>query len=77
MGGYDASYYGYLWSEVFSADIYAQFLQAGSCMDKELGRRYRRYILEPGGSDEAESYLKNFLGRHPTTAAFLKQIGAQ
>lgn len=73
VGGYDAGYYGYLYSQVFSADMYESVFSADP-MSKASGTRYRREILEPGGSrDEMES-LTSFLGRPPSDQAFLKRL---
>lgn len=74
MGGYDAGYYGYLWSEVFAQDMYTRFQQEGPT-SREVGRDYRTYILEPGNDIEEEELLKRYLGREPNNEAFLKSLG--
>ena len=76
ISGYDAGYYGYLYSQVYSTDMF-QTVFAKDPMDKEAGRRYRRLVLEKGGSREAMVSLKDFLGREPNAEAFYKELGLQ
>ncbi|KAL5492873.1 PRD1 [Sanghuangporus weigelae] len=72
-GGYDAGYYGYMYSLVFAADMYATVFKKDP-LDPALGQRYRKEILLPGGSrDELES-LECFLGRPPNSSAFMKEL---
>jgi thimet oligopeptidase len=74
MGGYDAGYYGYLWSKVFGDDMYSRF-QAEGVLNPAVGRDYRRAILEQGGSKDADDLLVEFLGRQPNNEAFLANMG--
>ncbi|KAH7319894.1 hypothetical protein B0I35DRAFT_478197 [Stachybotrys elegans] len=74
IGGYDAGYYGYLWSEVFSTDMFYSFFKENP-MDGEQGRRYRRVVLQRGGSIDEMEFLKEFLGREPSTEQFYKELG--
>jgi thimet oligopeptidase len=74
MGGYDAGYYGYLWSEVFAADMFTRFEKAG-LFDKKVGAEYRKWILEPGGTVNPKDLISNFLGRKPNMDAFFKDLG--
>jgi thimet oligopeptidase len=74
MGGYDSGYYGYLWSEVFAADMFTRFEKEG-LLNAKTGADYRTWILEPGGSLEPDVLLKGFLRREPNMDAFFKSIG--
>ncbi len=71
--GYDAGYYGYLWSQVFGDDMYTAFGAGGAT----AGLRYRRAILEPGGSADGAAMVRAFLGREPNPDAFLKDLGIE
>lgn len=79
-GGYAAGYYSYKWAEVLSADAYAAFEEAaqnasGSVLDAATGTRYRREILEVGGSRPAMESFKAFRGREPSIDALLRHNG--
>lgn len=74
LEGYDAGYYGYLWSKVYAADMFTRFEKEG-LLDERAGSDYRKYILEPGSSEDALHLITKFLGRKPNNKAFLKEIG--
>jgi thimet oligopeptidase len=74
MGGYDAAYYGYMWSEVFGDDMFSRFEDEG-VTNPAVGMAYRREVLERGGSVDADDMLAAFLGREPDNAAFLRKLG--
>lgn len=68
-GGYSAGYYGYLWSEVYSADMYDRFKNEG-IFNKTAGLQYREQVLAPGGHRDAMDLLVQFLGRKYVLAKF-------
>ncbi|EME38477.1 hypothetical protein DOTSEDRAFT_75864 [Dothistroma septosporum NZE10] len=74
IGGYDAGYYGYLSSQVYSADMFYTVFKKDPMNGKE-GRRYRHTVLEKGGSQDEMETLKQFLGREPSTEAFYTELG--
>jgi thimet oligopeptidase len=73
MGGYDAGYYGYLWSLVYATDMFTAF-QNTDLLSPETGGRYRRVILENGNMKDADVLLTEFLGRPSNNLAFLKKL---
>lgn len=76
MGGYDAGYYGYLWSEVYAQDMFSKFESSKvGLLDSKVGGEYRQYILQSGNMKDAGDLLKGFLGREPNADAFYKKLG--
>ncbi|PVH88364.1 metallopeptidase [Cadophora sp. DSE1049] len=73
MEEYDAGYYSYLFSQVYSTDMFYSAFK-GDLMNKHEGRRYRRLVLEKGGSQDEMEILKEFLGRDPSIEAFYKDL---
>lgn len=75
-GGYAAGYYSYKWAEVLAADAFSAFEDAG-IFDAATARRFRREVLEVGGSrDIMQAYIA-FRGREPTIDALLRQTGIE
>ncbi|KAK3683064.1 metalloendopeptidase [Vermiconidia calcicola] len=74
IGGYDAGYYGYLSSQVYSADMFYSVFRKDP-MDGKEGRRYRHTVLERGGSRDEMGILTEFLGREPKAEAFYRELG--
>ena len=73
-GGYDAGYYGYMWSDVYAADMFTRFEKEG-LLNKKTGADYKKWILEKGSSMDEMELVKKFLGRKPNNKAFLKERG--
>ncbi len=74
MGGYDAGYYGYLWSHVYGDDMFSVFEEEG-ILSPEVGKRYRTEVIGAGSSRDAWDHLRAFLGREPNAEAFLRKLG--
>ena len=71
---YDAGFYSYLWAQVFGDDMFSAFAEAG-LLSADVGRRYRREILEPGWAVPGRQRVENFLGRPASDRAFLERLG--
>jgi peptidyl-dipeptidase Dcp len=73
-GGYSASYYAYLWSEVLDHDAYAWFTEHGG-MTRANGQRYRDMVLSRGSTADAGALFRAFRGRDPSIEPLLKERG--
>ena len=73
-GGYSAGYYGYKWAEVLDADAFSLFAEEG-VLDRQTGIRFRKSVLEKGGSVKPMDLYISFRGQKPSMEAFLKRSG--
>jgi thimet oligopeptidase len=74
MGGYDAGYYGYLWSKVYAQDMFTRFQRQG--LESPIaGAAYREDILAPAQTYEPDQEVTKFLGRPMSPDAFYAALG--
>lgn len=76
LAGYSSAYYTYLWDKVIAEDFFAQFDPA-NLLAGDASMRYRRQVLEPGGSVSANDLVRNFLGRPQNMTAFEHWMGEE
>ncbi len=76
LGGYSSAYYTYLWDKVIAEDFFVQF-DRNNLLAGDAPARYRRLVLEPGGSMSANDLVKNFLGRPQNMIALEKWMGEE
>ncbi|MBI5069956.1 MAG: Zn-dependent oligopeptidase [Deltaproteobacteria bacterium] len=74
LDGYSALYYTYMWSLVIAKDLFTAFQREG--LMGPAARRYRRAVLEPGGSRPAAALVRDFLGREQSAEAFGRWLEA-
>ncbi len=73
-GGYAASYYAYLWTEMLALDTGKWFDENGG-LKRENGQRYRDMILSRGNTLEYKEAYKAFRGSDPSVDAILEDKG--
>ncbi len=76
LAEYSSAYYTYLWDKVIAEDFFLQF-NSSNLLVGEAPMRYRRVVLEPGGSMSANDLVKNFLGRPQNLVAFQRWLGEE
>jgi thimet oligopeptidase len=76
LTGYGAKYYSYMWSKIFSLDIFYKIKEQG-LLNEEMGRKLVATVLGRGGSADPNILLKDFLGREPNSDAFFKDLGIE
>lgn len=74
IGGYDAGYYSYLWSEVIAQDFWSVFEKEG-VFNPAVGKKFREQIYAPGSTYDESVIVENFLGRKVSDKAFLDSLG--
>lgn len=72
--GYTSNYYTYLYDKVMALEFFEEFkkttkAEAGTPFDTTVAMRYRRQVLEPGGSKPARQLVQDFLGREVSMQA--------
>ena len=76
LTGYQAGYYGYMWSLVYAQDMFQRFKELGM-LSPEAGAYYREKILSRGGTVDSLDLVTDYLGRDPNMDAFLKSLGLE
>lgn len=73
-GGYASGYNSYKWAEVLDADAF-YYMTEKSVYDEERLMKYRREILERGGTEHPAILYRNFRGQDADPDALLRREG--
>ncbi|WYZ34236.1 hypothetical protein EsH8_I_000512 [Colletotrichum jinshuiense] len=73
---YDAGYYAYMNAHAFAEDFFETYF-AQDPRSPEAWDRYRREILEYGGSKNEMEMMTDYLGREPGPDALLRSLGLE
>ena len=76
LTGYSSNYYTYAFDKVIALDFFAQFDPA-DLLGCDAGSRYRKTVLEQGGSKPGRQMVRDFLGRDEEFSAFSKWINEE
>jgi len=76
LTGYSSNYYTYAFDKVIALDFFAQFDPA-DLPGGEVGSRYRKLVLEQGGSRPGRRMVRDFLGRDEKFSAFTQWLGEE
>ncbi len=76
LTGYSSNYYTYAFDKVIALDFFGQFDPA-DVLGGEAGARYRKTVLEQGGSKPGREMVRDFLGRDEAFEAFTKWLGEE
>jgi thimet oligopeptidase len=76
LTGYSSNYYTYLYDKVIALDFFSQF-NRGNLLEDPVAMRYRKTVLEPGGSMPGKEIVQRFLGREQSLDAFIRWIGEE
>jgi thimet oligopeptidase len=74
--GYSSNYYTYLYDKVIALDFFNQFPRE-ALLESPVAMRYRRAVLEPGGSMPGREIVRAFLGRSQSSEAFTEWVGEE
>jgi thimet oligopeptidase len=69
LTGYSSNYYTYAFDKVIALDFFNQF-DADDLLGCDAGARYRKAVLEQGGSKPGRQMVRDFLGRDEEFSAF-------
>jgi len=76
LTGYSSNYYTYAFDKVIALDFFAQFDPA-DLLGCDVGSRYRKLVLEQGGSKPGRQMVRDFLGRDEEFAAFSQWLNEE
>ena len=72
---YSAGYYSYICAAVLDSDAFKAFKESGDIFDVNLASKYRKYILEKGGTEDPMHLYRKVKGSDPDIAALLEDRG--
>ena len=76
LTGYSSNYYTYLYDKVIALDFFRQFPRQ-TLLDSPVAMRYRRTVLEVGGSVPGREIVQSFLGRSQSSEAFTQWMSEE
>ena len=76
LTGYSSNYYTYAFDKVIALDFFGQFDPA-NLLGCDAGAKYRKTVLEQGGSKPGREMVRDFLGRDEEFSSFSRWLNEE